>query len=193
MGTTLYAIDLRPGHVVNFDNAIHRVVAHESIKTGRGGTSVRLRLENMKSGQKQDVRLDPSSKLVSPFYESIPYPIFYDNGEEIVCFTAEDQEIAFPKHLVDPDSLILALDEEAEGRQLLVHWVEGEIFTITLPRQATVIVAETDPGGPTENHASAFHPARLRNGWVIQVPVHIRSGDKVVIDTEKREYLSQST
>jgi len=59
---------------------------------------------------------------------------------------------------------------------------------INLPPVITLEVTETDPGVRGDTAQGGSKPATLKTGKVVQVPLFINPGDKIVINTETGEY-----
>lgn len=192
MASKIHAVDLRPGHIIKYDNQIYRVVTQEHVKTGRGGAHMQLILKNFMNDTKKDTRINTDVKLDLCSFEIQEYSFSYDNGDELVCFTKSGDEITFPKHLVDKEVLKLILDEDVEDMNIAVHILDDEIIKITLPKKAIVVVADTEPFLKGQAANSSNKPAKLKNGWRIAVPVHIEPGDKIIIDTETKNYDSRA-
>jgi elongation factor P len=190
--TKIYANDLRSGQIIKYDNIIYRVFAVEYLKTGRGGGHMQVILKDFYNDRKKDVRINTEVKLDLCSFEMIGYVFSYDKGDELVCFTESGEEITFSKRLVDKDILELLLDEEIESIALRVHVLDDEIQKITLPKKAPVIIADTEPYLKGQSADSSVKPAQLKNGWKIQIPVHIEQGDKIIIDTETKSYDSKA-
>jgi len=51
---------------------------------------------------------------------------------------------------------------------------------------------ETDPGLRGDTASGGSKPAKLETGLVVQVPLFIKIGDKVKVDTRTGEYLERA-
>ena len=59
---------------------------------------------------------------------------------------------------------------------------------ITLPNFVEMQIAETEPGAGGDTAANVAKPAKLANGYEINVPIFINEGDTVRIDTRTGTY-----
>lgn len=77
---------------------------------------------------------------------------------------------------------------------MTVHIVEfqGEIIGIQLPNTVTLEVVETEPGIRGDTQSGGSKTAKLETGYVVQVPLFINTGDKLIIDTRSGEYVSRA-
>jgi elongation factor P len=64
----------------------------------------------------------------------------------------------------------------------------GEPIEITLPTFIEKVITETEPGVRGDTATNVTKPAKIDNGYEIQVPLFINEGDTVKIDTRTGEY-----
>ena len=64
----------------------------------------------------------------------------------------------------------------------------GEPIEITLPTFIEKEIVETEPGVRGDTATNVTKPAKIDNGYEIQVPLFINQGDIVKIDTRTGEY-----
>ena len=64
----------------------------------------------------------------------------------------------------------------------------GEPIEITLPTFIEKEIVETEPGVRGDTATNVTKPAKLDNGFEIQVPLFINQGDIVKIDTRTGKY-----
>ena len=65
---------------------------------------------------------------------------------------------------------------------------KGKPINIELPSFIEVNIAQSDPGVKGDTSSGATKPATLETGAVIQVPLFIKEGEKVRVDTRTGEY-----
>ena len=64
----------------------------------------------------------------------------------------------------------------------------GQPIEITLPTFIEKVIAETEPGARGDTATNVMKPAKLDNGYELQVPLFINEGDTVKVDTRTGEY-----
>jgi len=62
---------------------------------------------------------------------------------------------------------------------------------VELPLSLVLEVKETGPGVRGDSATNIFKPATLENGLVVKVPLFVKVGDKVKIDTRTGEYVER--
>ena len=85
-----------------------------------------------------------------------------------------------------------------EGQEVdLLFWSGGEggekdePFGVDLPPKVTLAVIETDPGVKGNSATNIYKQAILENGLAVKVPLFIKTGDKVRVDTRTGEYIER--
>jgi len=61
---------------------------------------------------------------------------------------------------------------------------EGKVIGIVLPTTISYKVVETVPGVKGDRATSGRKWAKLETGLEVQVPLHVKEGDEVVVNTE---------
>ena len=60
-----------------------------------------------------------------------------------------------------------------------------------MPASVVLEVVHTEPGIKGNTSTNAFKPARVETGASINVPLFINEGDKIKVETEKRQYIER--
>lgn len=182
--SVITASNLRAGQFVQYTGELHQVLYTEFVRQGRGGSSVALTLMNPGSGRTVNLRCGADEKFTTADVELAEVEYLYDDGERIHCADGAD----YDSSLLDTDIVPLL----GPSTQLSVLYVDGEARKISLARNAVVVIADTEPYLPLQTAASAFKSARLANGWLVEVPAFIETGDFIILDTQARSYLAKA-
>ena len=78
-----------------------------------------------------------------------------------------------------------------ENLEVSLNFFDEKPISIDLPNQITSKVKTTDAALKGQTVSSSYKPATLENGINIQVPPFIESGDEIVVDTRKIEYVKK--
>lgn len=73
-----------------------------------------------------------------------------------------------------------------------ILFLEGNPVAIELPKNIECIVKITEAVVKGQTAASSYKTATLDNGLNISVPPFIESGEKIIIDTKKLEYVKKA-
>ena len=69
---------------------------------------------------------------------------------------------------------------------MLFH--DDTALEVSLPNFVEKVIAETEPGARGDTATNVMKPAKIENGYEIQVPLFINEGDLVKIDTRTGKY-----
>ena len=69
---------------------------------------------------------------------------------------------------------------------------QGEILGINLPTSVELEVTETEPGIKGNTATGATKSATMETGHMVQVPLFINQGDRLIIDTREGKYVSRA-
>ena len=79
-----------------------------------------------------------------------------------------------------------------EGAKLTVLYYKGRPINIEVPTFIILKVVETDPGLKGDTAAGALKKAVMETGLQVRVPLFIKEGEMLKIDTRTGEYLERS-
>ena len=193
--------DLKNGTTFLFEEKPYRVVKYTFTKMGRGGANVRLSVRNLETGGVEqmsfgsNVRVEAIStnkRVLQYLYKQSLRPDGQkDSGSATFMDPKTFEQIEIPL-LILGDSLLYI----KEGWSVsILFWnsqgVENPL-DVELPAKIVLKVIETDPGVRGNSATNIYKPAKLENGLSLKVPLFIKTGDTIVIDTRKGEYVERA-
>jgi len=78
-----------------------------------------------------------------------------------------------------------------EGETVGVVTYNGQVIGVDLPKTVTLKITYSEPGVKGNTATGATKPATLETGATIQVPIFIKEGESIKIDSRSGEYLSR--
>lgn len=182
MTQILTANELRVGRIVEYEGEIYEVKKYDFPNQPRGAAIVKLVFNNIDTNRPRSLSVDPALKFQTVDLQEEEADYMYDDGDTI--FTSDGAE--FPVSKVSTELLELI----SQAGKFRVIRINDEIYTIVLPKKATLKIKSTEPALPGQTAKSAYKPATLYNGWTIQVPAFIEEDDEVIIDTTDLDHLT---
>jgi elongation factor P len=179
MARILVANELRPGHIVNHDGDVCEVKKYDFVTQGRGGSTVKLILQNIKTKSQKNLSINADIKFNTVDVEESDYEYMYNDGDSI--FTVDGEEFPISKVA---ENIIELIEQAGKFRVIKLN---DEIYKILLPKKAKVKIKTTEPTLKGQTAASSYKPAVLCNGWTIQVPVFFNEEDEIIIDATDLE------
>lgn len=157
---------------------------------GRGGAKIyKMRCTNLNTGARVDERYksDDVVETVEMNKRAVVYS--YADGDEHIFMDNEDySQYTFKHNEVEDDMLFI--NEDTQGIHIIL--VNGAAVGIELPSSVELVIEETDPSIKGASASARTKPARFASGLVIQVPEYIATGDRVIINTAERKYMSRA-
>lgn len=191
MAALINAIDVKRKMLVELENVPYYCLDVEiSTPTARGGqTLVRLKLRNMITRAVFDKTFKAADKFKEPDLQTVPASYLYSDGDGSYFL---DQE-TFETHALTQQMVGDALDLLIEGTLIKIDKFNGNPIGLELPNQVELAVTYTEPGVRGDTASGAVtKPAKLETGVEIRVPFFIKEGEKILVDTETRQFAGRA-
>jgi elongation factor P len=176
---------------VEFENLpFYCLEAEISTPTARGGqTLVRLKMRNMLTRAVFDKTFKASDKFKEPDLQTVDASYLYSDADGSYFL---DQE-SFETLALNGEIVGDALDLLVEGVMIQIDKYNGNPIGLQLPQQVELTVTYTEPGvrGDTAG-GNVTKPARVETGIEVRVPMFIKEGEKIRVNTETREFAGRA-
>jgi elongation factor P len=191
MAALIDAIDIKRKMYFELENVPYYCLDVEvSTPTARGGqTLVRLKMRNLLTRAVFDKTFKASDKFKEPDLETVEASYLYSDADGSYFL---DQS-SFETLTLTADKLGDALDFLVEGAIIQLDKYNGNPIGLQLPIQVELTVEYTEPGvrGDTAS-GGVTKPAKLETGLEIKVPFFVKTGEKVKVYTETREFAGRA-
>ena len=179
--------EMRKGVCIEIDGEIYRVLDFEHIKMGRGSAQVKLKVQNIRSGAIFDRGYQSGIKFprVTLDYRTVQYLYHDDNLYTFMDTTTYDQ-MAMSATQLGNDVYYLK-----DGVQVQLLMYGEEPVAVEFPTSVEMTVAETEPGFKGDTATGGNKPAILETGMKILVPLFVKTGDVIKVDTRTGAYLER--
>jgi len=180
--------DFRPGVTIEIDGGIWRVIEFMHVKPGKGAAFVRTKLKNVKTGAVKEQTFRAGEKVNRARIETREMQYLYKDAQ---LYTFMDTQ-SFEQIAIPESQLEYELNFLKENMNVHIVVYEGLSIGVELPNSVELTVVETDPGIRGDTATGGNKPATLETGYVVQVPLFINEGDRLVIDTRNGTYSSRA-
>lgn len=181
------ASDLRKGLKIEIDNEPWVITEFEFCKPGKGTALYRCKMKNMITGNTMDKTYRPVEKIGKPNLEEKETYYSYADGDFYVFSDSETyEEIRVGKDALGDKVYFLIEDSMCN-----ILFYNGRPIEVTLPIFIEKEIVDTEPGARGDTATNVTKPAKIDNGYEIQVPIFINQGDVVKIDTRTGEYVER--
>jgi len=179
--------DFSNGTVFEWDNNIWQVVWFQHHKPGKGGAVMRLKLKNMRNGAIIERTFKSGEKFRSVDLMRRRAQYQYTDADKIHFMdTASYEQVELPRtQLVDIEGFLV------ENMEVDTLYLDGQLLTVQPPPSVALTVKSTVPGVKGDSATGKMKPATLDTGIEIDVPLFVKEGDVVKVDTRTREYIER--
>lgn len=179
--------EMRRGMTILFDGELYQIVEYEHSKRGRGGAMARTRLRHLKTGRVTTTTFKGSENTESAFLESrILQYLYRDPSGFVFMDTERYDQFPISEEILGDDSQYLI-----EGVQVTGRYHAGALVAVEIPSFVELRVAETEPGVRGDTVSNVEKPATLESGAVISVPLFVKEGDLLKVDTRSGTYVER--
>ena len=179
--------NFKRGLTIELNGGIYSIVDFQHVKPGKGGAFVRTKLKNVKTGLVVDKTFRAGEKMEQAIIDRKTMQYLYNDGDNYCFMNKENYEqISISKEQIS--ELVELLKE---GNDVEVVFCKGNIIGAELPNFMSLKVTKTMPGVKGNTVSGALKPATLETGAIIQVPLFIKEGDVIKIDTREKKYIER--
>lgn len=182
------ASDFRKGLPILVDNEPYYVVNWLHIKMGRGGANVRTKLKHIISGAVIERVFSPDESFKPPDLERRKMQYMYEDGNELAFMDAQ----TFDQLSIPADNLGDAKYYLLENQEYVMLFLNNKAISVDLPASVVLEVIETEPSVRGDTVSNVTKPAKLSTGLEVKVPLFIKQGDRLKVDTRTGEYLERA-
>lgn len=179
--------DLRTGTVFKEENQLWQVVNYEHIKMGRGSGNVKVKVKNLKTGSLTEKSFITGARVEEADVEKRKTQFLYHDGESYFFMDPVSYEqFSLPLEVIGEAAKYLK-----DSLEVLLIISEDTALGMEIPNSLVYEITETGPGEKGNTVSSVFKDAVLDNGLAIKVPMFMKIGDKVKVDTRSGEYVER--
>jgi elongation factor P len=179
--------DFRNGLKIELDGEPFVMTYFQHVKPGKGGAFVRTKLKNLRTGRVLDKTFNSGKKVEEADIDERRMQYLYQDSTGLVFMDSQSyDQMSISIEQIGDAKLFLQENTEIE-----VILYKGEPINIELPAFIEVAIAQTDPGVKGDTASGATKPATIETGAVIQVPLFIKEGERVRVDTRSAEYVER--
>jgi len=178
------ASDLKKGLKIEIDGDPCMITNFEFSKPGKGQALYRCKIKNLVTGNTFDKTYRSVEKINRCALISRDFTFSYIDGLDYVFSDNETyEEVHLNEELLGDLKNFIVDDMQVE---ILFH--NDRALDITLPNFVEMVIAETEPGARGDTATNVMKPAKIENGYELNVPIFINEGDTIRIDTRDGSY-----
>ncbi|MFA5075893.1 MAG: elongation factor P [Patescibacteria group bacterium] len=180
--------DIKMGTVMKVDNQPYVVIYTQQVHMGRGGSILRFKIKNLVTG----IVLEKTFKGTDKAEEA-------DLERGKASYLYKDENAAYFMNTQTYEQFDLGLDVSAEkvgylkeGVEVDVLYFEDRPVSIDIPKKIVLQVTDTVDGARGDTaQGKVLKPAVVETGLTVNVPLFVKQGDLIRINTETNDYLER--
>jgi len=180
--------DLKTGAIIQYNNEPYQVVFAQHVQMGRGGAIMRTKLKNLITGNSLEKTFKPGDKFDEADLSKTKANFLYAEGENYFFMNNE----TFEQFSLSKAQIGEKMGYIKEGMDADIVVFNNKPINIDIPIKIDLKVAQTPEGvrGDTAQ-GSVTKEATLETGQVIKVPLFIKKGDVIRVNTETGKYVER--
>lgn len=180
--------EIKKGTVIKQDGDLWVVVEFQRVSPGKGSSFVRTKMKSLSSGKVNENSFKSAETLefADVSHKNMQF-IFGDGASYTFMDGRTYEQIMLDADMVGDDGKYLK-----EGLDVVVTMHDGNPIAVEIPKKIEYTVAETEPAvkGDTAS-GNVQKDAVTDSGLSIRVPIFVKVGDVVKINTETGDYVER--
>ncbi|MFP4166753.1 MAG: elongation factor P [Opitutales bacterium] len=180
--------NVRKGKVLNYQNSPHLVLDVQHRTQGRQAGFMQVSMRNLDTGASTNTKIRTTDSVEILHTDTRKLEFAYIDNEGY--------------HFLDPETfedIVLAESLVEEAKDFLVEntaydvlYVEDRPIQLVLPTSIDMKVVESPEGVRGDTASNVQKPATLETGLTVQVPLFIKEGEVIKVNTTDKSYMGRS-
>ena len=157
------------------------------MKTGRGSGNIKLKCRNLRTGAVLEKSYITGARVEEADVEKKKAQFLYKDSD---TYSFMDP-VSFEQFSVQGSVLGEQVKFLKDGLDLILIVSDEEVLGLELPLSLNYEIVDTGPGERGNTVSNVFKEATLDNGLVVKVPMFMKNGEKIKVDTRSGEYVER--
>jgi elongation factor P len=180
--------DVRKGKVLNYQGNPHLVLDVLHRTQGRQAGFMQVTMRNLSTGASTNTKIRTTDNVEIMHTDMVKLEFSYVDGDGYHFMDPESfEDIILEESLVED-----AKDFLVETQAYSILHVDGRPISIDLPASIEMTVTESAEGVKGDTASNVQKPATLETGLTVQVPLFIKEGETIKVNTADRSYAGRA-
>lgn len=174
---------------INENGEMVEVMTVQHHRKSQARAVVRVKVKKIGTGTIIETAYRPEDKFKDVVVEKRPKTYVYSDGD--MAYFMDDatfEQVGLPK-----DKLGNAMNFLIENMGVEGLYLNDEFYSINMPANIVMEVMSTEEGIKGNTVSNVMKQATVNTGFVVKVPLFIKTGDKVRVDTRTGNYVERVT
>ena len=174
--------DLKPKVKFILEGEPWEVIDSTFIFKGRGSSTIQVKIKNLINGKVVTKTFHQNDEFEEAEIERKKVKFLYSKNKKYY-FQLDDKNFEINESILGNKALFIKKGDEVQG-----IFFEDKLIGIELPLKITFKVISAPPGLRGGREQPGTKPVTIETGAIINVPLFVKEGDIVEINTETGEY-----
>ena len=179
--------EFRKGLKVQIDGEPYLMVEMEFYKPGKGNALYKCKLKNLVRNTVLQRTYKGGDSLEAADVEEIDSQFLYRQGTDFVFMN----NTTYDQYELSSDQVDDYWKYLKDGMKVSMILFNGNPITMTPPNHVELTVEYCEPGAKGDTATNVTKPAKVETGAEFLVPVFIKEGDVIKIDTRSGDYVER--
>lgn len=180
--------NIKKGSYILFKNQPHMVTKTDFMSPGKGSAVMRVKMKNVKTGFSQEYTFKSTENIEEVEVSTRELQYLYADESEVVFMDQRSfEQVSVDRALVE-DSVDLLTSEAS----VYVVFFDEKAIGVHLPPKVTLKIVYSEEATAGNTVGQARKKAELETGLNVLVPLFVKNGDSIIVDTATKEYVSRA-
>ncbi len=173
---------------INYNGDVAVVLDAQHRTPGNLRAFVQATIRSIRTGKSSDVRFSSTEKIDVVPLTTRRMDFSYKDGQDYVFSDPETYESV----TINPEIVGEGKDYLVENTPVTVIFVEDKVVQIEIPPSVVLSVKDAPEGLRGDSASNVQKAVTLETGIVVQVPLFIKTGEKIKVDTRTGKYMERA-
>ena len=167
---------------------VYSIIDFQHARTAQRRAFVRTKVKNLRTGAVFEKTFAAGETFEEPDFEEKKMQYLYQADSEYYFMDTRsfEQSSILEERLGSAHWFLL------EGEEYRILFLEGSPFNVDLPASVALKVVSVGPGHRGDSVVNIMKEAVLETGLSLKVPIFIKEGDRIKVDTRTNKYLERA-
>lgn len=179
--------DFRKNLKIEIDKEPFVIIECQHVKPGKGVAFVKTKMKSLITGRVLEQNFRSGDKVETPNLEARHMQYLYKDGDmRVFMDTTTYEQIQLTE-----DAVETVLDYLKDNLEVEVLFFNNKPINVEPPTFVELYVTQTDPGFKGDTAQGGSKPATLETGAVITVPLYLKEGELIRVDTRNGSFVER--
>ncbi|MBD3270221.1 elongation factor P [Candidatus Peregrinibacteria bacterium] len=180
--------DFSKGTAIKYNGETYIITSYNFVNPGKGSAFTRTKLKNAKTGKVVEVSFRSGENIEEAAVEYKKCQYLYNDGTNLTLM----DNTTYEQFELPIDNVGDMMDYILDGSEVVAVYIDDKPFTIQLPTKMVFEVTDAPPGNKGDTATGGSKQVTIETGAKVNVPLFIKTGDKIRVNTETGDYVERA-